>query len=229
MLRDASAIIRFGLEMASGYDKSPAGGAPSLALVRYDGLTILLHWVMAALIVANLLLALVFETLDEAARGQLIRAHKSIGVTILALAALRLLWRFVKRPPPPLASLSPATRLAAKTVHWILLWLPLVMALSGWAMISADKGFHPTRVFGLFVWPRMGFLVALPAEARAHAHALLGVTHLTLGLTLAALIVGHVAAALKHQFVELQPELERMTPGLRGRRDHAAPVPVAQD
>ena len=203
--------------------KAPEGGPVPTSPVRYDRLATVLHWTIALLVAANLLLALGFENLDGEARGRLIRIHKSLGVTILALALLRLLWRLARPAPALPAGFGPATRRWARTVHAVLLWLPLILALSGWAMISADEGAYRTLVFGWFEWPKIAPLTTAPAGVREGLHAILGAAHLSLALALVVLVAGHAGAALKHQFLDGAPLFERMGSPLRRPFRLAAP------
>lgn len=74
---------------------------------RYTRTAAWLHWVMAALIIANLVIGL-----GGGAIGS-IRVHKAIGLTVLALAIVRLAWRLAHRAPPLQRALRPAVRMAA--------------------------------------------------------------------------------------------------------------------
>ena len=194
-----------------------SSGVGSQARVeRYDGVAIALHWLLAGLILANLLLALNFEQLHGAARGAPIRLHKSIGVTILVLGLARGLWRLARRPPPLPPELSPLTRRTAKAAHAGLYVLMVVTPLSGWAMISADAGGRSTVIWGAAPWPRIRALVDLPPATREVLHTALNGVHLALGLTLAALIAVHVAGAFRHQLRGVR-ELERILPAWLAR------------
>jgi cytochrome b561 len=183
----------------------------------YDRLTVILHWTMAGLILANLALAVVFGGLDGAERGRLIRIHKSIGVTILALALLRLLWWRMRPKIEALNGLGEGARRLASLVHAAFYALMILMPLSGWAMISADEGARPTVIWGVLPWPKIAPLAALDPAIREQVHAVLGKAHWVLGLTVAALIAVHVAGALLHQFVARERALQRMLPRLPRR------------
>lgn len=183
----------------------------------YDRLTVVLHWTMAGLILANLALAVVFGGLDGAERGRLIRIHKSIGVTILALALLRLAWWRVRPKVAALRGLGEGARRAASVVHAAFYALMILMPLSGWAMISADKGGRATVIWGVLPWPKIAPLEALDPAVQEQIHGILGRTHWVLGLVIAALVAAHVAGALLHQFVAREPALQRMLPRLKSR------------
>jgi cytochrome b561 len=179
---------------------------------RYTRIAMALHWAIAVLVLLNLLLAWRFEGLEGAARGAPIRLHKSIGVTILALMVVRLGWRLARPPPPFAAHLGPAERRLARAVHWSFYGLLILQPLVGWAMISADAGGRPTRVWGALPWPRIQALADLTPALREEVHGWLGAVHLGLGLAIAALVVAHVAGALKHQFWDHDGALRRITP-----------------
>lgn len=185
------------------------------ARATYDGLSIVLHWAIAVLVLTALLLAWRFEGLEGAARGAPIRLHKSIGVTVLVLSLVRPAWRAC-HPVTPTAGAEIERRLA-KAVHLGLYGLLVLMPLSGWAMISADSAGRPTRVWGLVPWPRLRLLADLPAPLHEQVHGVLGAIHLAIALTLVALIALHVAAAVKRH--RAGPQGMRMVPWLRRSPD----------
>ena len=76
-------------------------------LQRYSGVAIVLHWVIAVLIIANVVLALSVDSLPDGWVRPVIDTHKSIGMTVLGLVLLRILWR-ISHAPPPLPDLAVA-------------------------------------------------------------------------------------------------------------------------
>ena len=118
---------------------------------RYSGTAIALHWLMAVAILCNFFLGLYMADLRMSMlRLKLYNYHKWTGATILALAALRLLWRLTHRPPAEL----PAPKwqhTAASVTHWALYALFFAVPLVGWAYSSA-AGF-PIVVFGVLPLP----------------------------------------------------------------------------
>jgi cytochrome b561 len=136
---------------------------------------------------------------------QLYSYHKWIGITVLLLAGVRVVWRLTHRPPPLPDSVVRWQRQASAVVHGLLYVLILAIPLSGWLMSSA-KGF-PVVWFGVLPLPD------LVGKSRELGE-LLEEVHEWLNYTLLALVILHVAAALKHHFIERQPFLQRM--GLRG-------------
>jgi cytochrome b561 len=135
-------------------------------------------------------------------RLKLFNWHKWAGITILALSALRLLWRLAHRPPAdvPMAAWQ---RRAAHLTHFALYLLFFLVPLAGWAYSSA-AGF-PIVVFGVIPLPDF-----VPVD-RALAEILKSSHHL-LAFALALVVLGHVAAALKHQFIDRDGLLHRMWP-----------------
>jgi cytochrome b561 len=169
----------------------------------YDRAAIALHWITALLIVANLLLGLSMVSLPISPRKlQWYLWHKSIGVTIFALTSLRLAWRALHPHPPP-AAMPPWQRRAASVSHAMLYALLLVIPLSGWLYSSATG----VQVVFLGVVP----LPNLVPKDKALADTLRAV-HVALNALLASMIVLHVAAAIKHHFVDRDAVLARMLP-----------------
>lgn len=169
---------------------------------RYGRVAIAFHWTIAALIAANLLIGFGNETVFDG----WIWLHKSIGLTVLALSLLRLAWRLGHRPPPLPRELPGWQRGLAHGVHWGLYALMVAMPLSGWVFTSASAKPRATT-FGLFDVPPLPIApdVALNAGVRD--------LHGLLGWAMAALILLHVAGALKHQLLDGLPVLRRILPG----------------
>ena len=171
---------------------------------RYSGVAIALHWLLAAALTASFCVGLYMADLPfSPLRLKLYNWHKWAGATILALSLLRLLWRLFRAPPPDLP--APAwQRRAAQATHAAMYALFFALPLSGWAYTSA-AGF-PLVVYGVLPLPDF-----VPVDkALAEQIKLL---HETLAWLLAALAVLHVAAALKHQFVDRDGLVGRMWPG----------------
>jgi cytochrome b561 len=176
------------------------------ASTRYSAVAIALHWLLALLIIGTFCVGFYMADLPfSPQRLKLFNWHKWAGVTVLALSALRLLWRVTHKPPPDLA--GPLwQRLAAHGTHWALYALFFLVPLAGWAYSSA-AGF-PVVVFG--IWPLPDFVPRDKALAEV-----LKDRHAQLAFTLAALVLLHVAAALKHQFIDRDGLINRMRLGAR--------------
>jgi cytochrome b561 len=181
---------------------------------RYTNVAIVLHWLVALLIIANLVLGLVAEDLPEDQIRFAIDTHKSIGISVLGLVLLRILWRLGHKPPPFSEGMAPWERGLAHAAHGGLYLFMLWMPLTGWLHDSAWKAAPeiPMTLFGLFEWPRIGFVMALPDAEKERLHELFGSLHEIGGYLLIALILIHLAGALKHQLLDHQAEFRRMWP-----------------
>ena len=183
--------------------------ANAIARDRYDPLAQLLHWVVAVLIVVQFVLA---ERAEELPTGldklAVLAQHKSFGITILALAIVRLAWRFVSPPPPLPAGMRPLQRVAAQVSHGAMYFLLFAIPIAGWAMSSAAN--YPVSWFGLVQLPDF----VAPSEA---LHEALEEAHEAMGQVLFVLALLHVAAACKHHFFDKDGLLWRMVPW-RGQR-----------
>lgn len=182
---------------------------------RWGDISQLLHWLVVALILLQGPLGLLMANMPNS--PDKIRAyalHKSIGLTVLALAALRLAWRLHAQAPAPVPGTPPWQERAARISHALLYALLFAIPLSGWLFNSA-AGF-PLQWFGLFNLP------ALAASDPA-LRELAGTVHLWLFLLLVAVALVHAGAALHHHLVLRDATLARMLPRgwLRPRRpDH---------
>ncbi len=182
---------------------------------RYSAVAILLHWLIAVLILANLLLGWRMGYLKGLAQFDMFQLHKSIGITVLLLSVARLGWRIVNPPPPLLVPMRTWERRAAGATHWLFYGLIIGMPLTGWAMVSVSAYNIPTLLWKTLPWPHIGFLHALDAAGKAQVEAIGGGLHFYMALGGVALIALHVAAALKHQFIARDGVLGRIVPGLR--------------
>lgn len=181
---------------------------------RYTRTAMVLHWLIALLIFVNLVLAFSTELFPEERIRLAIDTHKSIGITVLGLVLMRLLWRLTHQPPPLPDSYPRWERITAHAAHALFYALMLALPLTGWLHDSAWKAAPEIKMywFGLFEWPRFGFIMAMEPAAKLQLHGLLGDLHEWLGFGLIGLWVLHVGAALKHQFIDKHPELQRMLP-----------------
>ncbi|WP_336945741.1 cytochrome b [Asaia sp. HN010] len=164
---------------------------------RYTRMASLLHWLIAALILTQIGLGLVMDhaTLDDMVAFSLFQTHRALGIVALVLIAFRLFWRLGHKPPVLPASVAPMVRKLAASTHFLLYVGQMVSPLSGWALASASSLALPLSLFGLFDWPLLPF----PADGRFEAP--LREVHHWAGWMLAALIAGHIAAALWHGLI----------------------------
>src|SRR5262245_1118145 len=123
-----------------------------LTHMRYPSVAVLLHWTIAAAIVAQLATGLWMVRAIRIAGSQTLafhayQWHKSLGLMILVLSLLRLCWRLANPPPPLPATMTRIERKAAKTIHALFYVLMLGTPLVGWLMVSASPLGLPTTVF----------------------------------------------------------------------------------
>lgn len=178
---------------------------------RYSPVAIALHWLLAVAIVGAFGVGVYMSDLPMSpTRLKLYNWHKWAGVTILALSMVRLLWRLGHRPPPDPPMPVWQAR-AAHATHAALYLLFFAVPLVGWAHSSA-AGF-PVVWFGVLPLPDF-----VPAD-KALADAIKP-WHGVLAKMMAALVVLHVAAALKHQFIDRDGLLDRMRPAPRQPPDY---------
>ena len=174
---------------------------------RYTSHAIALHWIVGLLIIGNLCFGL--YTVGLPLSPQKLRYfsyHKWVGVTILLLAAARLAWR-LRHPPPPLPATMPRwEKMAASGSHVLLYVLFFAAPLSGWLMSSA-LGFQ-TVYLGVVPIPDL-------LGKNRELGEVLKVVHRTINYSMAALIVVHAAAAIKHHLHDRDDVLTRMIPFLK--------------
>ena len=184
---------------------------------RYTGVAMALHWAVAALIGLNLVLVWFADKWPPGWVRPAIDLHKSVGITVFGLVLLRLLWRAGHRPPPLPRAYPRAERILAHLAHGAIYLVILALPFSGWLHDSAwkDAPTHPLRLFWLVPFPHLPALADLPPAAKAHAHDVWFAVHAWLAYALYALFALHVGAALKHQWLDREPEVERMLPGPR--------------
>jgi cytochrome b561 len=187
---------------------------PRVPAARYTGVAIALHWIVAVLILANVVLGFIADDIPDEYVRSVIDLHKSFGITVLGLVLLRILWRLAHRPPPMPASYSPLERFAAHGAHGLLYLVILALPVTGWMHDSAWKGAasHPMSLYGLVPWPRIGWIESIEPARKEQLHDLFFKAHAYAGYVLYALLALHILGALKHQFWDREPELQRMLP-----------------
>ncbi len=179
---------------------------------RYTKIAILLHWIVTILVLANFALILAWENVGEDQEAMLVGYHMSIGLTVFGFVVIRILWRLTHPAPAFSERYARWEKMLAHAAHGLLYVLTLGVPIGGYLMTSAWKGVtqYPIMWFGLFEVPAFAPLVAMAAEQREAIHHFFEEAHELAGWTLLALIVLHVVGALKHQFIDKEPELQRM-------------------
>jgi polyisoprenoid-binding protein YceI len=116
-------------------------------------------------------------------------------------------------------SLAPWERRLARLVHGAFYALTLALPLTGWLMVSASRLAVPTRLFGIVAWPHLPGVANLAPAQKAMVLGLAERGHGALAWIAVALLIVHVAGALKHQVLRPgEPVLTRMAPGARPGR-----------
>ncbi|WP_419656502.1 cytochrome b561 [Desulfosarcina variabilis str. Montpellier] len=167
-------------------------------------ITRILHWLIAALVIGNLIGGAVLSLFESGGlRTFTLSAHKSTGVIILLLMTGRLIWRLYNSQPRDLGNI-PALNFIAYVLHIWLYVLLFLQPLSGILMSQAYG--YPVIVFGLFKLPSL--IWNSPALG-----AIFGEVHTVASVVLILTIAIHIAAALKHHFVDRDNTLMRMLKG----------------
>lgn len=172
---------------------------------RYTATAQGLHWLTALLFVAILPVAWHMTMLErtDPTRESWFTVHKSLGLTILALAVIRLAWRALHPPPLLPGTMSRVEEWLAMASHWLLYAILLAMPISGYLLSAA--GGHPVSYFGLFDVPAL--VPQSPILSKA------GATFHILGQWAVYGLVGlHVLATAWHIAVKRDGVLDRMLP-----------------
>lgn len=178
-------------------------------VTRYHPVAVLLHWLLGLALVGIFALGLYMSDLPfSPERLKLYSWHKWAGIVVFTLSFLRLFWRLTHRPPALPVAIEAAMpawqRMAHHATHHGLYLLFFAVPLLGWAYSSA-AGF-PIVVFG--VLPLPDFVPVSPELAEA-----IKPWHGWAAYAMAALVVLHVAGALKHAVVDRDGLLSRMSLG----------------
>jgi len=167
---------------------------------RYSRVAILLHWLLAFGMVCQL--ALGFAMPKDESGFAAYQLHKSIGIAILLLTLVRLGWRLVRRPPPPVE--RGLGGVLASAVHWGFYAVLILGPLTGWVLVSSAPVQVPTLLFGTVPWPHL----PVPAAVNGASEEV----HELLGWVAIGLLALHVAGALRHHLILRDGLLERMAP-----------------
>lgn len=152
----------------------------------------LLHWLMAACIIAMLFIGVGMVSTVAQAYLPLILIHKTLGVTLLVLVVIRLALRLHYGAPPLPTDLPPAIKLGAKLSHLALYGFMIVMPLLGLGMLWAAA--YPVVLYGGIRIPAL-----LPQSDLVHT--VLWNAHVYLGFAFFALVLLHLAAGLFHALI----------------------------
>ncbi len=177
------------------------------SIVRYAFGWRILHWAVAALVLTTIPIGLTMASRAEAnifdaVTNTFYAMHKAMGFTVLSLMILRILMKVRIGTPAYPAVMSRRLAIIAKSVHHLIYVLLLVTPLLGWAGVTA----YPALIIaGGISLPPLPF-VPQSEELAARLFAVHGILALTLG----ALVIGHIGAALRHLVIEKDGIFQRM-------------------
>jgi cytochrome b561 len=173
-------------------------------IISWGSVSKFLHWIIVLMIITQYVLA---KAADDMPLGlhkfETLARHKSIGITILGLAVIRLLWRWMNPTPELPSTLKPYERVLARVTHIALYVFLFAQPLTGWIMSNAEN--FPVSYFGWFTLPD------LVAPDKDFGHFMEDV-HETIFKCMLAIATLHVAAAFKHHFWLKDDVLKRMLP-----------------
>lgn len=170
----------------------------------YDLGSRIFHWLVAALVTMQIVIALLMPlVLPESARDTITAWHLAVGSTVLLVMLMRLGWRLTHPMPPAPMDLPPALRLLARGTHWAFYGVLILLPVLGWVAANA-YGATP-RLLGLVPLPR------LVAPDKPFAETV-GAVHKTVALLLLVLVVLHISGALYHALVKRDGVIRRMLP-----------------
>ena len=177
-------------------------------VAAYDPGLRTIHWLMAALIFVTLPLGVWASLLPggSARRVEILFFHKSIGVTVLGLVALRIVWRLIVGAPAYAEPLGKFIHVASRAGHLALYALMIAMPVSGY--LGSIAGGHPVSWLGLFELPR---LVAKDKVLAVTASS----AHLVFAWMLAFVLAAHLSAVVWHAMLKRDSVLTRMWPSFR--------------
>ena len=170
-------------------------------------MTITLHWLIAFLVIGMLIFGFLINDIPKGpSQTFAISLHKSIGLTILLLMLFRFVWRYLSPIPALPITVAMWEQKAARAVHVFLYLALFLMPISGWMMSSL--GGHPVMFWG---W----FNAAVPVVKNEKLADNFFTAHEMIAFIIIGLLVLHMAAALKHHFIEKNNVLRRMLPGYK--------------
>ena len=174
---------------------------------RYSTGAITLHWLMALMIIGNLLGGFLHDYVPTEGGQRLLvmNLHTGFGLTVIALALARLGWRLANPPPALPHYFTAGERRLAKTAHWAFYLAMLALPFTGWALTNRSD--RPLMFFGRFEVPKFGLDKATARD--------FGEIHETLGWVMVALLALHIIGIIKHLVFDRDNLLPRMGIGQR--------------
>lgn len=178
----------------------------NLALQRYSTGAIALHWIMAVLVIGQILLVWAGDLAGDNAR-MFRDAHKANGMMLLVLTLVRIGWRLTHRIPPLPEDTPSWQAFGARATQLLFYGLLLVMPLSGWVASSAAG--RDIAIHGLFNWP------LLPIGGGRETAGMVMDVHRAGAKLLYVLLVLHIGGALHHHLIRRDNVLRSILPGPR--------------
>jgi cytochrome b561 len=171
--------------------------------LNYGPTAKVLHWLIVVLLFIQFPIGWLMPDIHGGMKpGQAMTFHVSVGITILAVIALRFVWRLT-HPVAPENTLPPWQRLTSEGVHWLLYVLVIASTITGWLFAS----FRGWSISYFFIVP----LPVLASKSDAGLHAIDG-WHQVMEWSLLIVIGIHVAAAMAHIFIYRDRIMQRMLP-----------------
>lgn len=191
---------------------------------RYTKTAVVLHWLIAIFLVVMFVLGWFMADLPKEGPKQsaydlldlgiytwqlaeevtprtfYFNLHKSLGITIFALIAIRILWRITHKPPALLTSYKAIERKVATGTHHLLYLLMVAVPLTGLIMAIYSK--YGVKWFGLDLFKGLDNKAVRETFVEAHE---------VIGIILLVTVALHVAAALKHKFIDKDETMKRMS------------------
>ncbi|MSU65528.1 MAG: cytochrome b [Opitutus sp.] len=195
---------------------------PSELPTHYTPTAKVLHWLVAGFAFAQLSLGTWMIQIPKSppgVRASWFNLHKSIGLTLGLVILLRLAWRLTHRAPPLPETIPAWQRTLAKVCHFMLYVCLVVIPLSGYLGSSFTS--YPIKYFG-HTLPQWGWESPALKDRCSQVH-------LTAIVIFVVLIALHLAAVLKHLFVDRDEIFQRMGWTRRGRepgQGGSAPGPL---
>ncbi|MFT4020281.1 MAG: cytochrome b [Acinetobacter sp.] len=166
-----------------------------------------LHWLMAIIFIVAWIIGFysgnfLSYDVDGAYKGNVITLHKNIATTIIFLVVIRLFWRYTHPAPELPDTMSKPMKILAHLGHLGLYFMLLALPITG-CLFSWSAG-HPAPVLYLFNLPTL-------LNENPQIMAIVKPLHIYISWAAGLLLVGHIAAALKHHFIDKDNVLRSMT------------------
>jgi cytochrome b561 len=171
-------------------------------VARYARTSRALHWTMAAMVLAMLLIGMSMVA-SLGSYHRLLSAHRPLGILVLLFVVVRFVNRQVYPPPPFPDDMSSKERTVAVASERVLYLLMFLQPLVGWGMLSAAR--YPIVLFGSVHLPPI-----LPHNVRLYE--ILRSAHTLLAYGLLCTFMGHLCGVLFHTVVLRDRLLRRMAP-----------------